>query len=101
MQTTDHPTPVDAQLDEIMRRAFYSGRAPRSAPYKDGARALLRARLTNGTFNFPADMVLGTAEADAFFAGVDEGRHLWSEQFALQQIQTIKQQIPTTNHQEI
>jgi hypothetical protein len=95
MQTTNQPAHLDAQLDEIMLKEFHGHRTPRSTSYMDGARAMLRARLADTTLTFPAGMVLGTAEADAFFAGADEGRHLWSEHLALQQIQAIKQQIPS------
>ena len=64
------PTVVD-----LMEKAFAPGRDPRSDEYKSGVRALLALRL-NGV-KLPQPYEMGSARADAFFAGVDEGRHIW------------------------
>lgn len=58
-------------IDSLMIATFDKPRDPRSAAYKAGARALF-ARFLHGTAircAYPA----GSAENDAFYAGIDEG----------------------------
>lgn len=50
------------------------GRTPRSAAYKAGALAALEHRLEGRRLECTYEV--GTAEADAWFAGVDEGAAL-------------------------
>ncbi len=63
---------------EILRAAFAAPRDPRSPEYKDGVLAALGYRLGESAHvrcPYPA----GTAQADAFFAGTDEGHRLARE----------------------
>lgn len=64
-------------VEQLFEQAFPVGgtRDPRSAPYKEGVRAVLAFRI-DGT-KIPLPYRLGTAEADAHFAGCDEGHMLW------------------------
>jgi hypothetical protein len=59
-------------VDRLMKEAFDIPRDPRSDAYKLGARELLAHRILGVHFRCPYP--LGTAEADAFFAGSNEGR---------------------------
>lgn len=67
--TAPRPLPTAAALYE---QAWSKPRTPRSPEYKDGVLGLLRYQLreTAGCRN---PYKPGTAEADAFWAGVDEG----------------------------
>ena len=59
----------------IFENAFHPGRAPRSAEYKRGVLACLRVRVDGMAYEacpYPE----GSAQADAYFAGVEEGRQL-------------------------
>lgn len=63
---------------EIFDAAFDKPREPRSAAYKSGVLyALLRSA---GVYKKAqvSPYAPGTAEADAFWAGADEGRTLWA-----------------------
>jgi hypothetical protein len=74
------PAPVGDGLqlvENLMLAAFNRVRDPRSEAYKLGARELLKHRAIGVKFRCP--YTLGTAEADAFFAGSDEGRMIWSQ----------------------
>jgi hypothetical protein len=62
-------------VDELMAEAFATGRDPRSQEYKAGVRAILECRL-NGE-PLPAPYALGTVQADAYFAGQNEGESIW------------------------
>jgi hypothetical protein len=63
-------------VDNLMHTAFNTVRDPRSDAYKLGAKELLKHRAMGVKFRCPYK--LGTAEADAFFSGSDEGRMIWS-----------------------
>lgn len=66
-------------VDQIIESAFYRGRTPRSDQYKAGMRAILEfwAGFRPGAPVYPpCPYLLGTAEADAWFAGAAEGRSL-------------------------
>lgn len=65
-------------VEHLMTLAFNRPRAPRSAAYKAGARALLYSRATQSPL--ARLYAPGTAEFDAFHAGVGEGREIWSSQ---------------------
>lgn len=69
-------------VDDLMRAAFNIARDKRSDAYKLGARELLKHRAAGIRFVSPFPM--GTAEADAFFAGSDEGRMIWTKHLATQ-----------------
>lgn len=62
-------------VDELMLAAFFNGRTPRSAEYKAGTRMALEHRLERADIVPPYQA--GTAAADAFFAGLDEGKSIW------------------------
>lgn len=64
------PTTARALFDE----AFSRDRSPRSAAYRAGVLYALRARLEGLREDSPYQ--LGTAEADAFFAGCNEGHDI-------------------------
>lgn len=63
-------------VENLMHAAFDTARDPRSEAYKIGARELLKHRAMGTKFVCP--YTLGTAEADAFFSGSDEGRMIWT-----------------------
>jgi len=66
----------------LMASAFsHTQRDPRSTEYRDGARALLTARLGGTTLQNPYKAA--TAQADAWWAGVEEGKAIY--QFHLAQ----------------
>jgi hypothetical protein len=62
-------------VDNIMTAAFFNGRAPRSAEYKAGTRMALEHRIERKDIVPPYET--GTAAADAFFAGIEEGKLLY------------------------
>jgi len=62
-------------VEKLMIAAFNKPRDPRSDAYKLGVREILNCR-TMG-FRFKCRYKLGTAEADAFFSGSDEGNAIW------------------------
>jgi hypothetical protein len=64
-------------VDRLTDAAFNRPRDPRSDAYKLGVRELLANRVMGVNFRCPYK--LGTAEADAFFAGSDEGRTIWQK----------------------
>jgi hypothetical protein len=76
ISVTEDPITSLAIVDDLMAKAFAPGREPRSGSYKAGVRALLQSQ---GMFGqvvanpFPR----GSAEADAFWAGVEEGKAIW------------------------
>lgn len=65
--------PLTAQA--IFDEAFKPGRAPRSDAYKQGVMACLRVRV-DGLAYEACPYPEGSAQADAYFAGVEEGRQL-------------------------
>lgn len=60
-----------------MDGAFSRLRDQRSNAYKLGVRDLLKSRALGVPFRSPHTP--GTAEADAFYAGSDEGRLIWRQ----------------------
>lgn len=64
-------------VDRLMKNAFDRTRDPRSYPYKLGVFSLLASRATRTTLSRP--YVPGTVDCDAFYAGVDEGKVIWSQ----------------------
>lgn len=59
----------------VFDKAFQPWRAPRSEAYKQGVLDCLRVRI-DGLQHVKCPYVEGSAESDAYFAGVDEGRAL-------------------------
>lgn len=57
--------------ERLHAEAFHGSRSPRSDAYKAGVLYALRSRLEG--HRAPAPYALGTAEADAFFSGCQEG----------------------------
>jgi len=68
------------QVDLLMEVAFGPSRVreKRSAAYMEGARSYLELRVTGA--ELPCRYDTGTAEFDAYFAGLDEGREIWRSQ---------------------
>jgi len=66
-------TELNAQA--VFDKAFKKVRSPRSDAYKQGVMACLRVRI-DGEQHMACPYAAGTAESDAYFAGVDEGRQL-------------------------
>lgn len=64
-------------VDDLMKAAFCRPRADRSPEYKAGVRALLSHRIDGIKLDCPR--AAGTAQSDAFWSGVDEGRKIWSD----------------------
>lgn len=62
-------------VDQLYQTAFYNGRTPRSQEYRAGARMALEHRIERKDFDMPYQV--GTAAADAFFAGIEEGKAIW------------------------
>lgn len=62
-------------VEVLIRNAFDRPRTPRSVAYKRGAQWALDFRILDLRAPFPYQP--GTAEADAFFAGRDEGNEIW------------------------
>lgn len=63
---------------QLFTKAFHSQRDPRSDEYKAGCLAALRYRAGEAdsmTCPYPA----GTARADAWYAGTDEGHAIWRD----------------------
>jgi hypothetical protein len=65
----------DLTVDQLMQAAFFNGRTPRSPEYKAGTRMALEHRIERADIVPPYQA--GTAAADAFFAGLDEGKSIW------------------------
>lgn len=66
------PKQKTISVDGLMTAAFARPREPRSSAYCCGVRTLLAHRIDGASLALPFE--IGTAEADAFFAGEDEGR---------------------------
>ena len=60
-----------ARLDQLMGEIFFPGRSARSPEYQAGCRAALSQRLAGITLS--NQHAAGTAAADAWWAGWDEG----------------------------
>lgn len=60
-----------ARLDQLMAEIFFAGRSARSPEYQQGCRAALSQRLAGVTLS--NQYAAGTAAADAWWAGWDEG----------------------------
>lgn len=64
-------------IEKLMTAAFDRPRDPRSDAYKLGVKEILKCRVTGVSYRCPYK--LGTAEADAFFSGGDEGNRVWRD----------------------
>ncbi len=64
-------------VEELFNKNFNVPRTPRSAEYWGGVRAALAFRLESKKIVLPYRV--GTAAADAFFAGVDAGHLIWRQ----------------------
>lgn len=67
-----------SDVDQLLSVAFDRPRSPRSEAYKRGCRALLARKIDATPMRCP--YVAGTAESDAWYAGVAEGHTIWDEQ---------------------
>lgn len=68
----------EAEINFLFSRAFNTPRDPRSDAYKDGVRAALEARVWGERIG-GCPYMLGSAEADAWFSGLDEGKSIYRE----------------------
>lgn len=68
-------TATGLKVQRLMDAAFFPGRTPRSAEYRAGCRAALEFRFAGQPLPMP--YAAGTAAADAFFAGIEEGHAIW------------------------
>ena len=69
-----------SKADEVFDTAFLRPRAPRSDEYRRGVIDALRFRLDEEKpAIWKSQYKLGTAQADAYFAGCDEGHRLARE----------------------
>lgn len=66
-----------ALAKKLFEQAFSTARDPRSDEYKAGVKAALMYRAAGVPIKRPYE--IGTAEADAFYAGQDEGMLIWRE----------------------
>jgi hypothetical protein len=62
-------------IERLMALAFFPGRAPRSSEYRQGCQAALEYRILGRRMHPPYPA--GCSEADAWFAGADEGHAIW------------------------
>lgn len=76
---TPRPTPHSADIqaaleraDQLLEEAFPAGRTPRSEEYRAGVLRYLRFALAQIPVLCPYDTA--TAQADAFLAGIEEGK---------------------------
>lgn len=67
-----------SKADAVMKAAFYPGRPPRSAAYRAGVRDILLKRL-DGFQDIAFPYRMGSAEADAYLSGMDEGLRIAKE----------------------
>lgn len=63
------------KIDRLLDLAFFPGRAPRSAEYRDGCAAALEYRILGAPIlcRYRA----GSSASDAWCAGVEEGHSIW------------------------
>lgn len=67
---------LELTAQTVFDKAFQPGREPRSEAYKQGVMWCLRARVDGVGHTNKCPYAVGTAEADAYFAGIAEGREL-------------------------
>jgi hypothetical protein len=70
----NNATPA-ATIDQLFNAAFAVPRDPRSSAYKAGVRAALQFRIDRR--RIPKMYEPGTAEDDAYYAGIAEGHAIW------------------------
>lgn len=63
------------QVKRLMALAFFTGRAPRSVEYRKSCQAALEYRIL--CRRMPPRCRAGSCEADAWFAGAEEGHAIW------------------------
>jgi hypothetical protein len=64
-------------VDELMAEAFPPGRDPHSAEYIAGVRSILENRIEGVAITLHYQV--GSAQADAYVAGQQEGKAIWRE----------------------
>lgn len=87
----DHVAYVTRQVDDIIDLAFGRPRDPRSPMYVAGARTALMHHALGAPVRCPHPM--GTPEADAWFAGVQEGVALWRDEQQRQRVAQASMQM--------
>jgi hypothetical protein len=73
-----HTTKTDL-AEKLWENAFINNKArdPRSYEYQDGARAVLDLKIHDKPLKCP--YTIGTAQADAWYAGTNEGHNIWRD----------------------
>ena len=79
-----NPANTSLTVDGLMAAAFNRPRQPRSSAYCLGVRTFLAQRIEGAPVALPFEP--GTAEADAFFAGADEGRLILARAWEAEQV---------------
>lgn len=69
--------PPNSLALRLYERAFSAPRDPRSGAYKAGVLAALRFREIHAPMRCP--WPIGSAEADAWYSGTEEGHRCWRE----------------------
>ncbi len=76
-QITSNKDEQLAIAEKLFAEAFDGPRDPRSLEYKRGVMAALIYRFADIEISKNNPYKLGTVESDAFFAGCEEGHHIW------------------------
>jgi hypothetical protein len=80
-------------VERLMITAFCKLRDPRSDAYKLGVRELLNCRSMG--LKLRCWYKPGTAEADAFYSGVDEGNRIWREHLESEAVMALRRSLHT------
>lgn len=78
---TQQPKPIDTPLNKaavLFNEAFQRPRDPRSPEYKRGVLYILLFK-SGAIKRAPCPFLAGTAEADAWHSGTDEGHSIWRQ----------------------
>jgi len=83
MRPRPYTPPPPSVAQRLFDEAFSIARSPRSGAYKAGVLAALKSRESAVSIRCPWPNE--SAESDAFYAGVEEGHHLWHDHLKAQQ----------------
>lgn len=83
LEETENKGATPMSIAEILYQEAFSGpRAPRSPEYLAGVLATLKFRLGEAE-SMPLPYTVGTAQADAWFAGTNEGHRIARDHLAI------------------
>lgn len=68
------------KVDRLLDLAFFPGRTPRSSEYREGCTAALEFRILG--MRMESSYPVGSCQADAWTAGVEEGHSIWRAETA-------------------